>query len=577
VNSPPANSNACGPTGFGDAAGVAPDRRHPITSSGFRANGFRVFVGTGAVVAIVLAVLRARSLDVSPESSEEASVSRAEAPPDLLAPGERRGDHGAVVAPGDGGPAARPGSPVPDAPPSLVGRVVLPDGRPAVGARVSARLTGSDPRLVGWSVTSDVSGRFAFDDLALPGEHVVHAVLTEGGEWFGSINARTGDHDVRLPLRSGVDDDTILVRVLGDDGAPVASAIGALRTANAHSHQRVTQGRVFFDVGRLERTAMADAYVLVLAPRGPTGSPLAFGDARLDGVRGGGIYEIRLPRESSISGRVVGPDGEGVAGARLGAVRVDDAYPFDREFCRYDVEGWKDDDVVRSGADGAFRIGGVGEGDHWVLIDPPPGFLRSTALRARSGASDVRFVLRSGVSAKIRVLRPDGGSMSGASVWAGQEVDVRDRSWPRWYRDDSRTTTADGTVVLPHLVPGTKRVLSVRPPEASDDVLDAVLVDWTPSDTTVRLERGMPLGGVVRDTAGDAVGRCSVLCREPDGTTWRSDADGDGHFRFTAMPPITVELTVEGAPPGSPGPVRLNTGRRDIVLTIAKADSPRKK
>ena len=522
------------------------------------------------MAAITYAVLRPRSLDVSPEPTENVEGRRAEAPPDLLSPGRPRADQGVVVAPTDGGSVARVGPPVPDAPPSLAGRVVLPNGRPAVRATVYARRVGDDPRLTGWRTESDVSGRFAFDDLALPGEYAVRAVLTDGGEWFGSTNARTGDHDVRLPLRAGVDEDTILVRVLGDDGAPVASAIGALRTANAHSHQSVTQGRVFFDVGRLERAAMADAYVLVLAPRGPTGSPLAFGDARLDGVRGGGIYELRLPRESSISGRVVGPDGRGVAGARLGAVRADDAYPFDREVCRDDVEGWKDDDVVRSGADGEFRIGRVGEGDHWVLIEPPPGFLRSTALRARSGASDVRFVLRPGASAKIRVLGPDGSPMSGASVRVSDEVDARDRSWPRWFWDEVRTTAADGTVVLPHLVPDTKRVLSVRAPEASDDVLDAVLVDWTPSDTTVRLERGLPLGGVVRDTTGDAVGRHPVRCRESDGTTWRTDSDDEGRFRFSAMPAISVELAVEDAPPGSPAPLHVNTGRRDVVLIVAK-------
>jgi hypothetical protein len=69
----------------------------------------------------------------------------------------------------------------------------------------------------------------------------------------------------------------------------------------------------------------------------------------------------------------------------------------------------------------------------------------------------------------------------------------------------------------------------------------------------------------------------TVRCREADGTTWRSEAGEDGRFRFGAMPAIGVELSVDNAPPGSPGALRVNTGRRDVVLTVAKFAAPDQK
>ncbi len=305
-----------------------------------RPNAPRAVLGLVAMAALAWFVLRPAPRDVLPESSRDGEGTEPEAPTTLRAPPVTRDPRRDAGSSPDAAATKSAGAPGVAAPLTLAGRVVLPTGKPGIGTRIYASPASSDSRLIGWSTEADASGGFAFESLATPGEYALRAELTEGGEWFGSTTAHTGDRDVLLSLRPGVGPDTILVRVLGSDGAPVASAIGALRTTSSHSDVRVEQGRLFFDVRSHANDDLASAYVLVFRPKGPGGAPLASGDARLDGVRGGGIYELRLPQEVYISGVVVGPDGRGVAGAPLGAVRVDDAYEFDRKVCRDDVGGW---------------------------------------------------------------------------------------------------------------------------------------------------------------------------------------------------------------------------------------------
>lgn len=536
-----------------------------------------VLLGLGLVAGLVLFCFVRPSRDVEPESLPTGHGSRAEGPAVLHAPPARPREPGDAGFAPVGPSSTPPSTQAPGAIVSLAGRVLLPDGKPATRARVYARPAAWNPRLQGTPATSDESGAFDFTDLGEPGEYALRAVLTEGGEWFGATTARAGEREVRLLLRAGVEADTVLVRVFGADGAPVAAAEGIFCTESSWSFARVERGRVFFDVGTREREDMTSAFVLISVPRGSRGEPLGSGDARLDGVRGGGMYEIRLPPESWISGRVIGSDGRGVPGTRLRAVRIDDGYREQPAMRHFRPQAWVGDDVVRSAEDGSFRIGRMGEGEHWILADPPDDFLPADPVRARSGAADALIALRQGMGAVIRVLDPNGNPLRGASVHASARGEVRDHSWPRTSWANERETGDDGATVVPHLERTAKLVLTVKAPAAIDDLLDHVEAGWTPSVTTVRLERGMPLGGVVRDTDGVVVGYVFVRCRESDGTLSRSQAEKDGRFRFAAMPAGTVDLAVEDAPSGSPGAVRVNAGRRDVVLTVAKAaPAPRK-
>jgi hypothetical protein len=154
----------------------------------------------------------------------------------------------------------------------------------------------------------------------------------------------------------------------------------------------------------------------------------------------------------------------------------------------FEPRGWKD--VVLSSEDGSFRIGRMGDGDHWVLIDPPADFLRAEPVRAPAGAMNLQIVLREGTSAVIRVLDPEGRPVRGAAVLASTQRKGRDHSRPRTQYGTEASTGDDGTVLVPHLERGVARVLTIDPPDANDDLLDRVMEGWVPANTTVRLERG---------------------------------------------------------------------------------------
>ncbi|MHC4860539.1 MAG: carboxypeptidase-like regulatory domain-containing protein, partial [Planctomycetota bacterium] len=224
---------------------------------------------------------------------------------------------------------------------------------------------------------------------------------------------------------------------------------------------------------------------------------------------------VHLPPKRTISGRVFGPDGQGVAGARIKAFPVRgegklSGPPHGRS---------------RTGAQGAFTVGGLWDGEYRLYVKPPLDFLAVECPVVPAGTTGMELALDPGLSVMVTVLDPAGGPVPGASVW-NKDAGI------------DEVTGSDGTAVVRGLMPDVKVPLVIRPPEARDTLLPKLLRGWEPADTTVRLEGGLYVTGVVLGPDGRPM-RANVACGNwstPVRTT------GDGWFRIGPFPegPVTL-------------------------------------
>jgi RNA polymerase sigma-70 factor, ECF subfamily len=203
---------------------------------------------------------------------------------------------------------------------ALAGTVVDGTGRAVEGAHVRAgkgsRLTfHSDPMLS--QVRTDGEGFYAFEDLP-PGETLVAVDAGEKGKTEAPVLLAAGGRARRdFALLPGPD---IRGQVIAEDGRPLGRAMVQVGQPhrNAFGHDLAdADGR--FAIEDLN----TDEYYLEVIESG-TGLPCA----RLEAVRPG-IEELRIVvRESErsrsyIAGKVEGPDGKSIRGARV-------FYPWDR-------------------------------------------------------------------------------------------------------------------------------------------------------------------------------------------------------------------------------------------------------
>jgi hypothetical protein len=446
---------------------------------------------------------------------------------------------------------------------------------------------------------TDKDGRFSLD-LYDDSKQEVRAMLSRDGE-FSADGLATPGEDVVLTLKPGIGVDSVLVRVVAADGSsiPVAEATlhtdPALHSGHSSIFERVENGRVLFDI---EDRDDGDRFVVIEWPAASNGDPLPWGSARVDDVKAGGSYDVRLPAERSISGFVFGPDGRGLAGVAVCSKRTD-VYGEGR-VPEPHATGWEwnSEAAVTTDAAGAFRIGRLGDREHWIFALPPPDCLWVAAVKARAGASDVRIALRAGIAPTIRVLDPDGKPVAHASVkTATTRASVSGRGWRLV---GEATTGDDGTVRIAHLDPAAEYELSVAAPEveASSELTMFRLVDgklvpleskskrpkladvvrprWPPAETTITLDRGFEVSGVVRDTSGAPVANALVLCEAADGAVVDQTTKADGAFTFTGVRAGTVEVRAALNPQdlmhdGASGRAKASVaaGARDVVLVVS--------
>ncbi|MCI0589343.1 MAG: carboxypeptidase-like regulatory domain-containing protein [Planctomycetes bacterium] len=256
--------------------------------------------------------------------------------------------------------------------------------------------------------------------------------------------------------------------------------------------------------------------------------------------------DLVLPADSWVSGTVVNGEGKGVEGAFVVSTREEDlmthqAVPPPARIARTDGAG-------------AFRIGSLGAGGHYLTAEFP-GLLRARSdkidVPSPGGVEGVRIVLEQGRSLSGRVVDAEGRPVAGASVRADGDWEAsRKRGTGRAFRQSAQRdeTGGDGTFRLPGL-PDSPLYMEV----SLEGRGRTVLGDLEPGreDLLVML-RPCGISGTVR-AAGDgrpiAAFSVGAWSRVPQGRPGRrvfprSFESPDGTFEWLDLGPGPVRVSV---------------------------------
>ena len=434
----------------------------------------------------------------------------------------------------------------------ISGRVLRPDGEPAAGATVWLTTATGPGKASGTSVVAGQDGTFVFESLG-EGDRTVRATLETEGLASQTLPAPVGAVGLTLRLAAR----SVVARVLDADGNPVPSARGFYSYSLpgggwSGPNDRVKNGRLVIEID--DANSATTGTLTVDEAADGDGRRLPLGEARIEGVRPGQEVVVRLPRERTIEGLVLGPDGKGVAGARVLAERVGDD---PGQVAAMEAPWvWSVSPFVRTDATGAFRVGQLNDGPHFVAVLPSPAYAPPPTARREAGEAGVEFRLRPAKSATVAVFGPDGTPVAGARVAAARRI-VQPDLVPRLFSDHplgwstQAETAADGRAVLEGLDPEASFVLGVRGP-SSAGTSDGIEETWRPADTMVRLAAGLSGSGVARGAAGAFLCGAYVDCLEANGVSRTVVTGEDGTFRFTGLASGTLRLDArfEDSPEG---------------------------
>ncbi len=288
------------------------------------------------------------------------------------------------------------------------GVVVTPNGEPVPGAFVAfGDLDQSDHTTV-----TGPAGRFSFEIRAPVA--VVFAVAERGNAiWHGEARADGWPPDLTVTVRPPAPSDrVVLVRVVGHDGGEVHSATASPVHAEFwdrtgfYEEIRVAGGA--FPVAERRWGSQDEPVFIVGDARSAAGVPLPYGSALVAvDPRGPPVTEVRLPPGSSISGRVVKPDGSPAERVNVYLRARPDGYDADH------MENV--DRRARTGGDGAFTFTGVREG-RATLFTERDRHVGASHVSVEAGGPDVTIPLRRRVSVTVRVTDQSGAPLGTARV-----------------------------------------------------------------------------------------------------------------------------------------------------------------
>ena len=387
---------------------------------------------------------------------------------------------------------------------TVSGRVVDPRGRgvpaaevawssapgPGFGRRGGPRTTGED----GGFRLEDVEPGSAWIGAAAAGSRVTQLAVTVPA---------AGLQGVELRLGPGA---ALTGRVLDRERRPVAGAgvsLGgeSMRFAH-HSLSDRTDGE-----GRYRLEGLTPGHVVLIASPGPGSGPATRAEARLE--PGENEIDLLLPPGHEVSGSVLGPGGEPVAGASV-SLRERGAFH-----------------VAVTGADGEFRFEGVPDGLYRAVAEAP-GFGGSEAWQvAVDGAPVSGLELRLGKTAAVsgRVVGAAAAALVSARVHASRLLGET-RSVP---------VDGDGRYRLDGLAPG-EWSLSAAVPDHRQRAERVVLAADEERTLDLEVGSGFTLSGrIVRDSV--TVGEARVLLSHEleDGSSGSSVRDSPGAFRFSGL------------------------------------------
>ncbi|AKJ00366.1 carboxypeptidase family protein [Archangium gephyra] len=232
--------------------------------------------------------------------------------------------------------------------------------------------------------------------------------------------------------------------------------------------------------------------------------------------------EVELPPESVLAGRVLGPEGLGMEGARLHLLGP----------------GRGGAEEVLTGAEGRFEVRGLTE-DTYELRVERPGYLSVTRELRLPRTEPLVLSLAPAAAVAVKVLGAHGEPVEAAAVSLSRVGEGRGET----VREEG--TDARGGVHFGGLVPG-RYLAKVRAPGyLSSEPVPVEAWDEETAPVSLVLREGLSLSGRVRDARGVPVGEADVVLTG-DGTSVSSTrTDAQGRFTLSGLVPGRAWLRVE--------------------------------
>ena len=459
----------------------------------------------------------------------------------------------------------------------LAGRVVDAEGKPIEGVSVRVEVAAIERmREMGRQRPSrtDAKGAFAFDGLQAGDNYRLSATKkgwSRASAGPFSIKAGTVKEDLELRLDTSAG---LRVRLIDADGNPVpaleaaiypdADAQGPRGNSNdVPADQIAAEGDGHFRVSGLP----AGKATLELIPDGF--AAIERKDLKLEAGKTVDLGALTVRQGKTLRGRVQDATGAPVEGATI------------RGF--WQADGRFRSRQVRSGADGRFRMVGLGEGNLQTMLVTAQGF----AQKMENGVAtdqETEVTLERAGSIVGRVLLEETRDPVPAKVEASPEAKVDPTPGRRFqfgFREDEYAD-GSGNFKLEGLEPGKYTLIATLPGKAparvaglevrSEDVADA---------GTVLLKEGLSLRGRVLDAKDDSpIPGAAVSVDEPQGmmrfsmgdvSAHATMSDAQGGFEVAGLETKTYEVAV-GHPDFARAATRAEAkeGAPEVVVRLSR-------
>lgn len=464
--------------------------------------------------------------------------------------------------------------------PIFSGRIVDPEGRPVVGARVSTQVVSKDNDMgrgfrdmmnmaIAATRFSDSEGRFE-----IPGDAEKGASIEVVAKAPGFVETKSEPRtvtpgekisDITIQMRRG---GTIEGRVVADNG-------NAVEGANVRwlKNGKNSGGWEWDRSGNASATTNADGrFTLSTIEPGKVSVRATF-----RGLAAAVEHEIAVAEDSkasitltmvkglAISGRVVDAAGQPIVRARINHWLVNDN----------GNQGWSaGSEDVRTGQDGTFEIAGLPNAE-FELHASADDFADSERRKVTAGTTGVEFVLPKALTIKGKVFS-NGTPIAGIRVSAGPEND-RDNS-----RGSSEMTGPDGSFTIDRLAPGVYTVKAEANwwmgDESAPNVMPGKVTGIVAGAENVilNLEPGAIISGQVMradggSTEGSTVNASSDFSSDESGGEreyiHRSARVKNGRFEIRGLKPGKYMVQIEISEYSSKR-VRVTAPANDVSVTL---------
>jgi uncharacterized GH25 family protein len=503
---------------------------------------------------------------VAPTPAEPVAGAPSESP-DVVKPAETQRGEGVEA---DSGAPPRAGAGPISSPlrsNKLVGRVVDAGSQPVPGAKV---ILSRDPMMgeqigMHWfmgrqptgkkiSTTTDAQGRYEFKGVEPANDYFVavqHPDFAQVQEELVAVAEGGESMAPEVVLRKG---STLAGYVRDIGGNPVGNAV-------LHLDSAYMMGQETESPDRMTTTTDPSGYYefknISAGPRVLTVSAEGYGlqvNNHLTPFKGhpdddgGSPIDFRLSPGKPIAGRIIGPDGMGIPGARVLAMNYGN------------TTGSRGEGVADEG--GAFQIDGLQDGSYILMVNAP-GFRALRLNRVQVGEMNVQVDMVKQACIAGRVFDSEGSpvaSFTGSALRTSPDLGATP-IFEATSIENTFNKTADGAFELCGLDPGTYAVQISAAGYAPTLSESFTVAEGQPLPTiNVRLTRGGTIKGRVLDSSGAGVAGARVSSRDniDDGmagffggmisttATSRETRTGpEGAFELTLLNPGVYRIVVE--------------------------------